>query len=167
MIGSDLLLPYLSGSHGLELVIRLTEGGPPLFSDFIEPGGRFTIRYTHSVDRTPIWEEHSVDAEGNIYIEKERFVMFGAGMGHWEGHGVLTTDGEYQVIENIHKPIGNFILRVGTEEIGHTLILGDQQVNLSRLAPGRAVTISVSPVGHGKLPGCRLSRCSVTVDLEE
>ena len=95
----------------LELVIHPVEGGRPIFSEHLEPGDRFTIHYMHSVNRTPIWEEHSIDEEGNIYIEEERFVMFGAGMGHWDGHGTLVKKDQYLAIENIHEYLGNFILR--------------------------------------------------------
>ncbi len=131
---------------GLELVIRPADGGRPIFAAPLEPGERFTLRYVHSVDHAPIWEEHSVDRQGTIYIEEERFVMFGAGMGHWPGHGFLTRRGPYQVIENIHRPLGEFTLRVGGAGVDHTLIWRDTSVNLSRLAAGQAVVVSARPV---------------------
>jgi hypothetical protein len=112
------------------------------------PGERFTLRYVHSVDRSPVWEEHSVDRNGTIYIQGERFVMFGAGMGHWEGHGTLTSRGPYQVIENIHKPLGHFVLRVGSENVDHTIIWRGQPVHLSKLAPGQAVLVAAKPVSR-------------------
>lgn len=154
--GSRALLPWaiagltvcaLLAAHlipaGFELVVRPVEGGDELLRVPLEPGERFTLHYMHSVDQAPIWEEHSVDEEGSIYIEEERFEMFGAGMGHWEGHGTLTSRGRYQVIENIHERIGSFILRVGGEKTRHTLLLRDLQVDLSSKAAGHAVLVSV------------------------
>jgi len=126
---------------GLELVISPFGGGEPIVVVPLEPGERFTLHYTHSVDRAPIWEDHSVDSEGNIYIEEERFVMFGAGMGHVPGRGTLTSRGPLQVIENIHQPIGDFVLRVGGEDVNHTLIWRGTSVCLSRLTPGRAMVV--------------------------
>jgi len=159
---SKALLPWASGAlagvtmcallavhlipAGLELVVRQVEGREEILRVPIEPGGRFTLHYIHSVDMAPIWEEHSVDEEGSIYIEEERFEMFGAGMGHWEGHGTLTRRGKYQVIENIHERIGSFVLRVGDKKTRHTLLIGDLQVDLSRKAAGRAVLVSVVPI---------------------
>ncbi len=145
---------------GLELVICPKDDGEPLVVVPIEPGERFTLRYIHSVDQAPIWEIHSVDRDGNIYIEQERFVMFGAGMGHRPGHGTLTSRGPYQVIENIHAPIGDFVLRVGDRDVDHTIIWRETPLYLSRLAPGRAVLISARPVSllH------RLWRSGLTVD---
>jgi len=131
---------------GFELVVRPVEGGDVLLRAPLEPGECFTLHYMHSVDHAPIWEEHSVDEEGSIYIEEERFEMFGAGMGHWEGHGTLTSRGKYQVIENIHERIGSFILRVGGARTRHTLLLRDLQVNLSSKAAGHAVQVSAVPV---------------------
>lgn len=133
---------------GLELVIRPRDGGAPILVLPIAPGERFTLHYTHSVDRAPIWEVHSVDRAGNIYVEEERFLMFGAGMGHWEGHGTLTKRGPYQVIENIHAPTGHFVLRVGNPGVNHTLICRGARVQLSRLAAGCAVVVSARPVSR-------------------
>ena len=141
MLGARLL------PNRLQLVICPAGGGKPLLMVPLELGERFTLRYVHSVDHTPIWEEHSADQYGTIYIEQERFVMFGAGMGHWEGHGTLTRRGPYQVIENIHKPIGDFVLRVGSKDVDHTLIWRGQSLHLSRLAAGEAVSVSVRTTG--------------------
>jgi hypothetical protein len=135
---------------GLELTVQPVDGGQPLFVAPIEPGERFTLHYTHSVDCAPIWEEHSVDRSGTIYIEEERFVMFGAGMGHWRGHGKLTTRGCWQVIEDIHAPVGRgpngFVLRVGSPSVGHTILFRGKRVNLSRWAPHRAVFVAARPL---------------------
>ncbi len=133
-------------SAGLELVITPQAGGEPILALPLEVGERFTLHYIHSVDRAPIWDEHSVDRDGNIYIEQERLVMFGAGMGHWPGRGTLTSQGPYQVIENIHEPIGEFILRVGSDGVDHTIIWRGKHMNLSRIAAGRAVVVSARPV---------------------
>jgi hypothetical protein len=132
---------------GLELIITPRDGGDPILALPLEPGERFTLQYVHSVDRAPIWEEHCVDQNGNIYVEEERFVMFGAGMGHWPGHGTLTRRGPHQVIENIHKPVGEFVLRVGSSGVDHTIIWRGKRVNLSHLAAGRAVVVSARPLG--------------------
>jgi len=66
---------------GLELTVTPVEGGPPLLAVPMQPGERFTIQYYHSVENAPIWEEHSLDAAGRIFIEEERYLKFGAGMG--------------------------------------------------------------------------------------
>ncbi len=137
-----IILQCLPG--GFQLTIRPKSGGPPLLAFPIQPGESFTLHYFHSVNGCPIWEKHRIDNRGKIYIQEERFVAFAAGMGHWPGHGHLTRRGEYQVIENINKPIGSFILRVADEKQKHTIIWRGKSLNLSRMAAGQAVVISTN-----------------------
>ena len=131
---------------GLELRVTPVKGGKPLLVLSLEPGERFTIRYYHSVENAPIWEEHSLDEKGRIYIEEERYLKFGAGMGQMPGVGRMVRRGPYKVIENMHMPTGNFILRVGSPGVDHTVIWRGISKNLSSVAPHRAVRFSARPV---------------------
>ena len=131
---------------GLELKIVPVKGGPPLLVLPLEPGERFTLHYYHSVENAPIWEEHSLDEKGRIYIEEERYLKFGAGMGQMPGVGRMVRRGPYEVIENMHMPTGNFILRVGSPGVDHTVIWRGISKNLSSVAPHRAVRFSARPV---------------------
>jgi hypothetical protein len=79
---------------GLELSVTPVKGGPPLVTVPLRPGERFTLHYYHSVENAPIWEEHSLDAAGRIFIEEERYLKFGAGMGRMPGVGRLVRRGE-------------------------------------------------------------------------
>ncbi len=131
---------------GLELTVTPTEGGPPLMVLPMQPGERFTIHYYHSVENAPIWEEHSLDATGRIYIEEERYLKFGAGMGRMPGVGRMVRRGEYEVIEDMHMPTGNFVLRVGSPGVDHTVIWRGRRKNLSAVAAHVAVQFSAQPV---------------------
>ncbi|MBL7216263.1 MAG: DUF1850 domain-containing protein [Desulfobacteraceae bacterium] len=118
----------------------------PLLVLPLEPGERFTIHYYHSVENAPIWEEHSLDEEGRIYIEEERYLKFGAGMGRMPGIGRMVRRGPYEVIENMHMATGDFILRVGSPGVDHTIIWRGTKTNLSAVAPHKAVRFSARPV---------------------
>ena len=131
---------------GLELRVTPVKGGDPLLVLPLQPGERFTIHYFHSVEDAPIWEEHSCDEEGRIYIEEERYLKFGAGMGRMPGVGRMVRRGPYEVIENMHMPTGDFILRIGTPGVNHTVIWRDVGTNLSYVAPHVAVRFSARPV---------------------
>ena len=131
---------------GLELTITPVKGGPPLLVLPLKPGERFTIRYYHSVENAPIWEEHSLDAEGRIFIEEERYLKFGAGMGRMPGVGHMVRRGDYEAIENMHMPTGNFVLRIGSPGVDHTIIWRGHSKNLSAVAPHVAVQFSGRPV---------------------
>ncbi|MBC8178227.1 MAG: DUF1850 domain-containing protein [Deltaproteobacteria bacterium] len=118
----------------------------PLLVLPLEPGERLTIHYYHSVENAPIWEEHSLDEEGRIYIEEERYLKFGAGMGRMPGIGRMVRRGPYEVIENMHMATGDFILRVGSPGVDHTIIWRGTKTNLSAVAPHKAVRFSARPV---------------------
>jgi hypothetical protein len=131
---------------GLELSITPVKGEIPLLVLPLEPGERFTIHYYHSVENAPIWEEHSLDEKGRIYIEEERYLKFGAGMGRMPGVGRMVKRGPYEVIENMHLPTGNFILRVGSSTVKHTVIWRGTHTNLSAVVPHVAVRFSARRV---------------------
>jgi hypothetical protein len=136
----------LAAPGGLELKIGPVKGGPPLLVMPLDAGERFTLHYYHSVENAPIWEEHSLDEKGRIYIEEERYLKFGAGMGRMPGVGRMVRRGPYEVIEDMHMPTGNFILRVGSPGVDHTIIWRGISVNLSAKVPHAAVQFSARPV---------------------
>ena len=131
---------------GLELQLTLVESGKPLLVLPLKAGERFTLHYYHSVENAPIWEEHSLDENGRIYIEEERYLKFGAGMGRMPGVGRMVRRGPYEVIENMHLPTGNFILRVGNPGVDHTIIWRGIRKNLSDVVPHEAVRFTANPV---------------------
>ncbi|MCG8530806.1 MAG: DUF1850 domain-containing protein, partial [Desulfovibrionales bacterium] len=106
----------------MELRLTLAHEGRLYLALPLAPGERFTIHYYHSVENTPIWETHAMDTFGKIYIVEERYEKFGAGMGKMPGVGRMVRRGNYEVIEDMNMMVGDFILRVGRPEVGHTLI---------------------------------------------
>ena len=149
-VAAGLLLLFfglaLGAPGGLELKIVPVKGGPALLVIPLEAGERFTLHYYHSVENAPIWEEHSLDEKGRIYIEEERYLKFGAGMGRMPGVGRMVRRGPYEVIEDMHMPTGDFILRVGSPGVDHTIIWRGKSVNLSAMVPHVAVQFSARPV---------------------
>jgi hypothetical protein len=131
---------------GLELVVQPVKGGAPLLVLPLRPGERFTIHYFHSVEEAPIWEEHSLDGKGVIHIEEERYLKFGAGMGRMPGVGRMVMRGPYEAIADMHHPVGDFVLRVGSLGVDHTVIWRGTRTNLSSLIPGQAVVFQGRPV---------------------
>ena len=109
------------------------------------PGERFTIHYFHSVENAPIWEAHSMDRTGRIFIEEERYEKFGAGMGKMPGVGRMVTRGKYEAIVDMHMAVGSFILRVGSIGVDHTLIWRDKRFNLSKFYAHRALLFQGKP----------------------
>ncbi|MCP3956184.1 MAG: DUF1850 domain-containing protein [Desulfobacterales bacterium] len=131
---------------GLELRVVPVKGGSALLVLPLEAGERFTLHYYHSVENAPIWEEHSLDAAGRIFVEEERYEKFGAGMGRMPGVGRMLKRGPYEVIADMHMPTGNFILRIGSPGVDHTIFWRGTRTNLSARAPHTAVQFSARPV---------------------
>ncbi len=139
------LCPEPGLAAGLEtspqLVVSHFSTAEAIVSLKVKTDDHFTIRYIHSVDKTPIFEEFRLDRKKGLVLEKTWFKMFGAGLGHWPGHGNLSQDSEWITIDNIEQPLGRFILRIGSLSVGHTIIYHEQEINLSRLAPGARVLV--------------------------
>jgi len=131
---------------GLELRVVPVKGGPPLLVLPLEAGEHFTLHYYHSVENAPIWEEHSLDPSGRIFIEEERYEKFGAGMGRMPGVGRMLKRGPYEVITDMHMPTGDFVLRIGSPGVDHTIIWRGTRTNLSAMAPHTAVRFSARPI---------------------
>jgi hypothetical protein len=126
--------------------ITPVRGQAPLLVLPLEPGEPFTIHYYHSVENAPIWETHSLDPSGRIFIEEERYLKFGAGMGKMPGVGRMVRRGPYEVIEDMHMPTGDFVLRIGSPGVDHKVVWRGTRTNLSALAPHVAVQFSATPV---------------------
>ncbi len=141
LVGAATLLP-----GGVEVDVTPVQGGPDLWVALLTPGERFTLRYVHSVDRQPIWEVHSVDAWGALFVEEERFVMVGAGMGDLPGRGRWDGADGLQSIRDMHYRLGEFVLRIGSPGVDHTLLWRNTATSLSARAPGTAVRVSAHPV---------------------
>ena len=141
-----LIVVGLLAPGGLELQVVPVKNGMPLLVLPLEPGERFTLHYYHSVENAPIWEEHSLDDTGRIYIEEERYLKFGAGMGRMPGVGRMVRREPYEVIEDMHMPTGDFVLRIGSRGVDHTIIWRGTATNLSAMAPHQAVRFSARPV---------------------
>ena len=131
---------------GVELRVAEVNRDVPLVVLPLKPGERFTLHYFHSVEDAPIWEEHSVDQNGRIFIEEERYLKFGAGMGRMPGVGRMVMRGLYEAIVDMHQPTGDFVLRVGSTGVDHTLIWRHAHINLSAIVPHKAVQFSARPV---------------------
>ena len=136
----------LQFSGDLELTITPVRSGKPLVVLPLRPGERFTLHYIHSVENAPIWEVHSLDATGRIFIEEERYLKFGAGMGKMPGVGRMVRRGPFEVITDMHMATGDFVLRIGSPGVDHTIVWRGTRTNLSALAPHTAVRFAGRPL---------------------
>jgi len=123
------------------LVCSDVASGKPVVRIPLSWGEKFKICYMHSVDIKPVCEIFSLKKEHGVFLEEMYFVMFGAGMGHWEGHGRVVGDDGWTWIKGIKKPVGNFLLRVGSRGVDHKLLTREEEVNLTDLAEGQLLNV--------------------------
>ena len=126
---------------GPRLVVRDFDHGSVILALGVNSGDRFIIRYIHSVDKKPIFEQFRLDQKRGLVLEKTWFRMFGAGLGHWPGHGQLTQKDGWITIDKMNYTLGSFILRIGSPGVDHTIIYQGKKVNLSSLTPGRRAVV--------------------------
>ncbi len=126
-----------------DLVCRELPAGTEVLRLPLDPGETFTIRYIHSVDRTPVFEIFGLDEEGCLTLRATYFKMFGAGMGHWPGRGRLEHDGRWTWIRDIHERLGSFVLRVGSPAVDHTLLYRGREIRLSPVWAGKRLRVAV------------------------
>ena len=123
------------------LIIRDHNGNKTVLKAPLTYGQTFAIRYIHSVDRAPVFEVfRAVRGKGLVLVETY-FRMFGAGMGHWKGHGEVVREGKWIKIRGIDYPLGSFFLRVGSLGVDHTILLNGRAWNLSQMVAGRRVEV--------------------------
>lgn len=141
LTGTVRLVPQAVALH-----VALAGEDTPFLVLPMAPGERFTLQYYHSVENAPIWEIHSMDSAGTIFIEEERYEKFGAGMGKLPGVGRMVQKGAHEAIVEMHHPVGPFVLRVGSPGVAHTLIWRDRRFNLSERFSHRRVRFSGRPM---------------------
>lgn len=125
------------------LVIEDFKVGEKLLTIPLTWRDRFEICYTHSVDRQPICEIFKVRWGKGIVLHEMFFRMFGAGMGHWKGHGYVVNEEGWTKIKEIDKPLGKFLLRIGTRGVDHILSAGGENINLTEMAEGKQVEVRI------------------------
>lgn len=134
---AGVLLP--APGAGPQLSVTDADTGSELLRRPLAVDETFALVHTHSVTRREVVETFSVNAERVLTLDSMTFDQpgpnlpvgpepFGDGMTSF-----TTVDGVYRV-DHHRFPIGRVTLRVGREDVDHTLVFGDgRQVRLLTL----------------------------------
>ncbi|MGO1468855.1 MAG: DUF1850 domain-containing protein [Tissierella sp.] len=96
----------------------------------------FTIKYTHSVEKSPVTEKYKV-YEDEIILLETTFKSYGAGL-------PATTEYDFELIDdgfriyNINKKYRDVIYRTGAEIANHEIIIGDKTYEFLDFSKKRA-----------------------------
>ncbi|NHM27375.1 DUF1850 domain-containing protein [Desulfofundulus sp. TPOSR] len=131
-----ILLGYHMASRPHVLLVREVNSGRELRVGYLNQGEKFEIRYIHSVDRLPVYEEFQL-INGELVLTGTRFLSFGAGLGY-TGEGLLRGEGKWNIIEGMYRRVDSLPLRVGTIA-DHTLLYRGREIHLGDHFDGQAL----------------------------
>lgn len=126
------------------LVIRDTDTNRLIWSGQIQEHGTFSIRWTHSIHRTPVEETYLI-RNGHILLSEITFQDYGIGMESElaPGEKLITQDGQFRIV-NMNRVFPALHLFIGQVRANHTLLYAGAEIPLSRIdRPGAAITIQV------------------------
>ncbi len=119
--------------------------GAVVFLRPVRAGDRYTVRFVHSVARTPVDEIYEI-TPGASTLRETVYDMFGAGLPSepLEGQSFSVEDGKFH-IRGFELKIPALTYRTGKIVADHRLIVGAENVALGRLvaSPGDPVTLRV------------------------
>jgi len=94
------------------------EKGDLIFSAPAANGNKFTTRYVHSVERTPVEDEYRI-VGGRIWIWEERVRSSNAGLPSMKPQrGSFIESGEWFIYRGGRKSVSEYYYRIGNELFG-------------------------------------------------
>ena len=101
-----------------------------------------TIKFTHSVQKTPVIEELEFDGEDFI-LRRTKYKSQGVGLPFMESDGDFREEGDWFIMDNMNRRIKNLSLRTG---IGTDLTInfaGEEIKLYEKFPPGTKINIEV------------------------
>lgn len=79
------------------------------------PEDTFSIRFTHSVHKTPVWENFVVRGGDKLTLTSTEYRSYGVGMPSLPSEGVFTQLEDRFIVTNLNRPFAQIPMRVGPE----------------------------------------------------
>ena len=112
------------------LVIEEAASGQVIYQQQVSPGLEFAIKYTHSVENTPVWDYFKV-LEGDILLTSTKYMSYGAGLPFLNKNDYQIENDKF-VIKEINTKLAQIPLRV-SDYAKHKLVIDDQVYRLYKL----------------------------------
>jgi len=116
-----------------------------IFKQKIQTGDKFTLKYTHSVALTPVWEIFTINKDYQIVLIETDFLDNGAGLPYAAfGKETFVTEDNKFKIKNMNRIIPiPFYYRVGAIR-ENIFYFKDKEVDLSSLLGDKLLTIEIN-----------------------
>lgn len=110
------------------------------------PKSEFSIRFIHSVQKTPVLENLMIGESGKEFILlSTKYQSFGVGLPFLLSEGDFRQEGDYFIFDNINRHFDQLTLRtgVGTQL---TIIYKEHEYPIyTKVAPGSKVDLQIAP----------------------
>jgi len=126
------------------LELRSFSDGELIFKRKVQIGDKFTLKYTHSVSLTPVWEIFIIDDNYQIVLIETDFLDHGAGLPYaaFGQEKFINEKGKFKII-NMNRIINTpFYYRIGAVR-ENIIYFKDKEINLSSLVGGRLLTLDI------------------------
>ena len=110
------------------------------------PWPAFTIRFLHSVQKTPVWENLQVEQDGTLTLLSTRYQSFGVGLPFLESEGDFHEEGDYFVFDHMNRHFPQLTLRTGVGTRLTLSVAGREYRLYEAYPPGTRVDIVVLPL---------------------
>jgi hypothetical protein len=137
-----IIVLFIISVYSLEL--RSYSDGELIFKQKIQPGDKFTLKYTHSVALTPVWEIFIINKDYQIVLIETDFLDHGAGLPYttFENEIFVEEEGKFK-IKNMDRimPIPIYY-RVGAVR-ENIFYFKDKEIDLSSSVGDKLLTIEI------------------------
>ena len=115
-----------------------------IFMRKVQIGDKFTLKYTHSVSLTPVWEIFIIDDNYQIVLMETDFLDHGAGLPYaaFGQEKFINEEGKFRIV-NMHRTIHTpFYYRIGAIRENY-FYFKDKEINLSTLVGDKLLTLDI------------------------
>ena len=126
------------------LDLRPFSDGEIIFKQKVQSGDKFTLKYTHSVALTPVWEIFTIDKDYQIILIETDFLDHGAGLPYsaFDQEIFVEEEGRFK-IKNMHRVISTPIYyRIGAVR-ENIFYFKDKELDLSSSVGDKLLTIEI------------------------
>ena len=127
------------------LKLKTFEENKLIFKQRIQPGDKFTLKYTHSVALTPVWEIFIIDKKYQIILIETDFLDHGAGLPYASfGEEIFVEEDNKFKIKNMHRTVYcPFHYRIGAIR-ENIFYFKDKEINLSSLLGDKLLILEIN-----------------------
>ena len=126
------------------LEFRSFSNGELYFIQRVKPDDKFTLKYKHSVELSPVWEIFIIDKDYQIVLIETDFLDHGAGLPYtaFENEIFVDEDGKFK-IKNMNRIMPSPIYYMVGTIYENTLYFKNKEINFSLLVGDKILTIEI------------------------